>query len=139
MEPTMTDDERAIRALVSDWLAASQAGDLQAVLDLMTDDVLFLVPGQAPFGKQAFAAMSEGMKDVRFEGTSDIQEVQVFGNVAYLRNHLRITITPPDGGPVMHRSGQTLSVLRKEADGQWRLARDANLVVSEPPTSSAEG
>ncbi len=128
----MTDDERAIRAVVTDWLAASRAGDLQALLDLMTDDVIFLVPGQPPFGKQAFATMSEGMKSVRIEGTSDIQEVQVFGDVAYLRNHLRITVTLPDGGPVMHRSGPTLSVLRKEADGHWRLARDANLVMPDP-------
>ncbi len=117
---------------MTDWLAASQAGDLQAVLNLMTDDVVFLVPGQPPFGKQAFAAMSEGMKAVRIEGTSDIQEVRVFGDVAYLRNHLRITITPLGGGPAMHRSGPTLSILHKEADGRWRLARDANLVVPDP-------
>ncbi len=128
----MTDDERAIRAVVTDWLSASQAGDLQTVLNLMTDDVVFLVPGQPPFGKPAFAAMSEGMKAARIEGTSDIQEIEVFGDVAYLRNHLRITVTPPGGGPVMHRSGPTLSILRKGADGQWRLARDANLVMPDP-------
>jgi ketosteroid isomerase-like protein len=28
-------------------------------------------------------------------------------------------------------SGYTLGVLRKEADGHWRLARDANLVTPE--------
>ncbi|MHA6846446.1 SgcJ/EcaC family oxidoreductase [Ralstonia syzygii] len=128
----MTDDERAIRAVVTDGLAASQAGDLQAVLNLMTEDVIFLVPGQPPFGKQAFAAMSEGMKAARIEGTGDIQEVQVFGDVAYLRNHLRITVTPLGGGPVMRRSGPTLSILRKETDGRWRLARDANLVIPDP-------
>ncbi|RRN66674.1 SgcJ/EcaC family oxidoreductase, partial [Peribacillus simplex] len=73
----MTDDERAIRNVVETWLAASKAGDLPTVLSLMTDDVLFLTPGQAPFGKEAFAAMSNGMKDVQVDGTSDIQEVQV--------------------------------------------------------------
>jgi ketosteroid isomerase-like protein len=36
-------------------------------------------------------------------------------------------MTPPDGNPI-HRSGYTLTILRKEADGKWRLARDANLL-----------
>ncbi|NMV40659.1 SgcJ/EcaC family oxidoreductase [Ralstonia insidiosa] len=129
----MTDDERAIRNVVETWLAASKAGDLPTVLCLMTDDVLFLTPGQAPFGKEAFAAMSNGMKDVQVDGTSDIQEVQVFGDIAYLRNALRIVITMPDG-KVVRRSGQTLTILRKEADKKWRLVRDANLVVAEATT-----
>jgi len=126
----MTDDERAIRNVVDTWLAASKAGDLPTVLSLMTDDALFMTPGQPPFGKEAFAKMSDGMKDVRVEGTSDIQEVQVFGEVAYLRNLLHITVTMPDG-KVMKRSGQTLTIFRKEADGQWRLSRDANLVMAD--------
>jgi ketosteroid isomerase-like protein len=28
-------------------------------------------------------------------------------------------------------SGYAMSVLRKEADGRWRIARDANLVTPE--------
>src|SRR5262245_8758672 len=73
----MTDDERAIRELVNVWLAASRAGDLETVLSLMTDDVIFMVPGQKPFGKEAFAAASQGMQNVSMEGTSDIHELKV--------------------------------------------------------------
>jgi uncharacterized protein (TIGR02246 family) len=127
----MTNDEREIRELVDRWMAASKAGDLPTVLSLMTEDVIFMVPGQAPFGKQAFAAASEGMKDVRIEGTSDIQEIHVMGDWAYLRNHLTMTATPPKGGKPMRRSGYTLTILRKEADGKWRLARDANLMATQ--------
>jgi ketosteroid isomerase-like protein len=43
-----------------------------------------------------------------------------------LRNFIEIAITPP-GGETVHRSGYTLTILRKE-DGKWLLARDANLV-----------
>ena len=128
----MANDEREIRELVDRWMTASKAGDLPTVLSLMTDDVLFMVPGQPPFGKQAFAAASQGMKDVRIEGTSDIQEIQVMDDWAYLRNHLTMTVTPPKGGKVVRRSGYTLTILRKEADGKWRLARDANLMTTEP-------
>jgi uncharacterized protein (TIGR02246 family) len=121
-----SDDETAIRKLVDTWLAASKAGGIGTVLSLMTDDVVFMVPGREPFGKDAFAAASGAMKNVRMEGKSDIRELRVLGDWAYLRNHIEMTITPENGQPVK-RSGYTLTILRKES-GQWRLARDANLV-----------
>ena len=124
----MSDDERAIRDLVATWMAASRAGDLATVLGLMADDVMFLVPGQEPFGKGAFAAASQSMKGARFEGSYDIREIEVLGDRAYLRNYLTVTVTPPGGEPV-RRAGHTLSILRKEPGGKWVLARDANLVM----------
>jgi uncharacterized protein (TIGR02246 family) len=128
---TMTDDERAIRELVDTWFSASQAGDLPTVLSLMTDDVVFMVPGQEPFGKEAFEAISEEMETVQIEGTSDVQEIQVLGDWAYLRNYIKMTMTLPDGSRPVRRSGYTLTLLRKESDGRWRLARDANLLTVE--------
>ena len=125
----MTDDERAIRELVATWMTASQAGDIDTVLGLMTDDVVFMVPGREPFGKEAFAAASQGMSGVRMEGSSDIRELNVLGDWAYLRNHIALTITPPGGAPVQ-RAGYTLTILRKGPDGRWRLARDANLLTT---------
>jgi uncharacterized protein (TIGR02246 family) len=124
----MTDDERAIRDLIDTWLAASTAGDIATVLSLMTDDVVFMVPGKEPFGNEAFASASMAMKDTKIDGRSDIQELRILGEWAYLRNRLAITVTPPDGAPV-HRSGYTLTILRKGDDGRWRLARDANLLT----------
>lgn len=124
----MTDDERAIRRLVDDWLDLTRRGDFAAVLDLMTDDVLFMTPGGPPFGKEAFRAHSEKSRGVRIDGSSDIQELVVSGDWAWMRSTLAITATPPDGEPV-HRSGHTLTILKKCDDGRWRLFRDANLVT----------
>jgi uncharacterized protein (TIGR02246 family) len=124
----MTDDERAIRAVVDTWFAASRSGDLDTVLSLMTDDVVFMVPGQQPFGKEAFAAASKGMANVAMDGTSEIVELRVLGEWAYLRNRIDLRVTPP-GGATTRRSGYTLTILRKEPDGRWRLARDANLLA----------
>jgi uncharacterized protein (TIGR02246 family) len=127
----MTDAERAIRDVVETWMAATKRGDLATVLNLMTDDVVFMVPGQEPFGKEAFSALSEGMKSVEIDATSEVQELQVFGSWAYMRNHIRITATPGNGGAPVRRSGYTLSIFRKGEDGKWRLARDANLLTTE--------
>src|SRR5919198_3366731 len=126
----MTEDERAIHELVATWMSASQAGDVKTVLGLMADDAFFMVPGREPFGKEAFAAASEAMKGVRMEGSSEIRELRILGDWAYLRAHIAVTLTPPGGEPV-RRSGHTLTLVRKGPDGRWRLFRDANLLAPE--------
>jgi uncharacterized protein (TIGR02246 family) len=124
----MTDDERAIRDLVATWMKASETGDVSTILSLMADEVIFTVPGHEPFGKDAFRVASETMKNVRLTGTSDIREIKVLGDWAYIRNYIEITIMPPNGD-AMRRAGYTLSILRKQSDGRWVLWRDANLVA----------
>ncbi|MGY5774828.1 YybH family protein [Rhizobium sp. LEGMi135b] len=124
----MTKDEKAIRKVVETWISASKAGDTATVLSLMTDDVIFMVPGREPFGKQAFATASKSRDGAKMEGTSEIVELRMLGDWAFIRNHIDITMTPP-GGDAIHQSGYTLTLLRKEADGEWRLARDANLLT----------
>jgi len=134
----MTDDERAIRDLVRTWMEASRAGDTATVLGLMSDDVVFMVPGREPFGKEAFAAASAGQSDLRIDGRSEIVELQVLGDWAWLRSHLDITVTPPVGQPV-RRTGYTLTILRRQPDGRWRLTRDANLLTVQPATPATSG
>ena len=119
------DDERAIRELIDQWMDAGKAGDTATVLSLMTDDVVFMVPGREPFGKVEFAAASQGMQGVRVDGKAEIRELQVLGGWAYLRSYLRMAITPA-GGNTVQRAGYTLTILRKQPDGRWLLARDAN-------------
>jgi uncharacterized protein (TIGR02246 family) len=124
----MQSDEEAIRGVVETWLAASRSGDTKTILQLMTDDVVFMVPGAAPFGKEAFAQKSQQLEGVTIDGQSDIQELKVLGDWAFIRNHLTVKMTSPDGR-TSSRSGYTLTLLRKNANGQWQLARDANLLT----------
>ena len=124
------EDVRQIRQLVDSWIAASKAHDLPALLDMMTDDVVFMTPGRAPFGKAEFAADVERTKGVAIDARADLQEIEVFGPRAYIRNHVRVEITAPGQAP-KRMSGYAMSILRKEADGRWRIARDANLVMPE--------
>ncbi|HWT72864.1 MAG TPA: SgcJ/EcaC family oxidoreductase [Oxalicibacterium sp.] len=131
----MNEDERAIRELIDTWMRASIAGDVETVLSLMTDDVVFMTPGKPPFGKREFAATSEGMRTLKLAGDARIEECRIIGEWAYLRNYLKMTITP-EGGATVRRSGHTLTILRKEADGKWRLARDANLLTEDPPAQA---
>jgi uncharacterized protein (TIGR02246 family) len=124
------DDERQIRKLIDSWIAASNARNLPALMDMMTDDVVFMTPGRAPFGKAEFAADSQRMKSVTIDARAEVQEIEVFGPRATIRNHIQIELTSPGQAP-KRMSGYAMSILRKEGDGRWRIARDANLVVPE--------
>ncbi len=125
-------DERAIRELVSAWMAATEAGDGEQVLSLIAGDAVFLRAGQPPMrGKSAFAESQAALSQVRIEATAEIQEVRVFGDWAYCWNRLTVIATPRDGGKSVEQSGDTLSILQKRG-GRWVLFRDANLLAEVP-------
>jgi uncharacterized protein (TIGR02246 family) len=89
-----------------------------------------MIPGKEPFGRETFAQNYEQMKDTRMETASDIQEIKILGDWAWMRNFLRVTFIPASGTPTSH-SGHILTILRKNADGKWLIARDANLLMAE--------
>jgi uncharacterized protein (TIGR02246 family) len=130
----MQSDEQAIRELIQTWLEATSTGDLDRVLSLMTDDVIFHTPGREPFGKEEFAAATRASQGkIRVEGTADVKEVQVSGDLAFCRIHLNITLRTPDGAQLNRLSGYSMSFLRKQG-GRWAVTRDANFVTPEPDT-----
>jgi uncharacterized protein (TIGR02246 family) len=133
--PDPKSDEQAIRDVISNWLRATAAGDVDAILPLMAEDVVFLRPGQAPMrGRDAFAAgLRAALPQISIQGVSDIQEIQVFGNIAYCWNRLTVTMTSRTGNQSTKRhSGNVLSIFRKDPDGTWVICRDANLLTETP-------
>jgi uncharacterized protein (TIGR02246 family) len=132
----MESDEEQIRQLVSTWMAATKAGDTDTVLSLMSEDVIFLLPGRPPMRKSDFAAAARAQAAQAapaIDGTSEIQEIKVVGDWAFMWTRLRVVATPPDGSPPIERAGHTLTILHKQ-NGKWVLARDANLLapVAQP-------
>ena len=123
------DDEQAIRESVETWLAASKRGDLSTLLDLLADDVLFIVAGKEPFGKEEFAATQEQMKDVELDARIDIKEIEVAGDWAWMRSFLNLTFTR-EGKSARH-SGHILNIWQKNSAGRWVIKRDANFVKPE--------
>ncbi len=122
--------EQEIREVIAAWLKASAEDDLESVLSLMADDVIFLLPGQPPMTKAVFAAASREMAgQMHLEGRSDIHEIHISGPYAYCWSHLSITVTPTGEGSPKQRAGDVLSIFRQEPDGRWLLFRDANLSV----------
>ena len=126
----MDSDRQKIEHLLRQWRALTAAGDVGGLLALITDDVVFLTPGNPPIRKADFA---EGFQKVsekaRIFAKQDVNELHVSGDLAYVWSQLAVTISPKAGGPPTESTGHVLTVFRKDANGEWRLARDANLTV----------
>jgi uncharacterized protein (TIGR02246 family) len=123
----MGSDERAIRKMHSTWIDAVNAGDLVCLLSLMADDVVFLSPGQAPCGRDGFSPhFSAAHHQARINCISDLKDVVVVGEVAYTLSGDSLSVTPRAGGEAMQLAGHRMTVFRKQPDGRWLLARDAN-------------
>jgi uncharacterized protein (TIGR02246 family) len=131
----MSSDEQQIRQLVETWMAATKSGDVDAVLPLIAEDVVFLVAGREPIRLPEFLAAARAQSSTgapTIDGTSEIQEIQVVGDWAFMWSRLTVVMTPKDGLPAVERRGHALSVLRKQ-QGRWVLARDANLLSPPAP------
>ena len=81
----------------------------------MADDVVFLVCGRPPMcGTVRFAATQAALAEIEIDATSEIQEIKVLGDWAYVWTQLSVVMTPQSGGDANKRSGNTLSILQKQ-------------------------
>jgi len=130
----MGTDEQAIRNLVEQWHRATAAGDVDTVLRLMAEDVVFLMAGKPPMkGRSTFEQGLRGLlTSHRVDSRGEVQEVEVSDDLAYCWTLLTVGMTPLSGGAAKVRSGSALSIFRKQTNGSWVLVRDANLL---PPAS----
>ena len=133
-----TTDEQEIRELAAEWCRAAEAGDLDAILALMTEDAVFLTAGHPPMTAEQFAAgfrQLAGNVQLRIE--QRFQEIVASGDLAYAWSHLTVVATTVATGARSRRSGDTLTIFRKSPTGRWLLARDANLLPPAAERKSA--
>ncbi|HEV2474776.1 MAG TPA: SgcJ/EcaC family oxidoreductase [Chthonomonadales bacterium] len=124
----MDRDEQEIREMVAEWIRASKEGDTKTVLSLMSDDVVFLVAGQAPMiGKNAFEAAG-ARRPANLDIQCDIREITVLEEWAWMWTDLTVSMARAPGEPRTTMKGNTLSILRK-LNGRWVIARDANALT----------
>jgi uncharacterized protein (TIGR02246 family) len=123
----MSQDEQEIRELIATWNERARNGDVDGVLALMTDDVVFNVVGRPPFGSAEFATQAREMRGSKIDAEAELLELTVRGDVAWSRVKLRITMTKPSGDPAT-REGYAMSIYLRQPSGHWLLARDANLL-----------
>lgn len=125
----MGPDERAIREVHAAWIDAVNAGELDRLLAMVTDDVVFLNPGDEGLGRDGFSAkFSAAHRQLRICCVSELEDVVVAGDVAYTRSRDSLSVSPLAGGEEDRLAGGRLTIYRKQPGGGWLLARDANVL-----------
>ena len=104
---------------------AYNRGDIAAAVEFYTKDAKFLHPNtEIISGKQAIREFFEtgrafGLRRISFKGV----ETGCDGNLAYERGIINMDIAP-EGGQAMTDKGKYLVVMKRQADGSWKVAVD---------------
>jgi uncharacterized protein (TIGR02246 family) len=119
-------DRKAIRAAWEGWLKVAAAGDADAYMTYLTDDAVIadMKQGEAPVvGRKAIHPwVKDFFAKLRFAWTEQSQDIVVTGDVALRRYTGTATFTPKEGGASSAYERRYVDVLRRGADGRWRVS-----------------
>ncbi len=135
-EATTTEaDVEAIRALLDDFVAAENAGDVERILALTTDDGWASPPGEPPIvGNEAWRSWWEStFGQVDIQGAVSDVEIQAFGDWGFIRGIWNVTTTPKSGGEPQQNDYSFIGVVRRE-NGALKEARVVWNTNAPPPT-----
>jgi len=120
------DDPSALQAHEA-YVTAINSNNLDMLLGMLTDDVVFLsAHEQVMVGKSAVRPWLEAyLKSYQTHWDKPSQEFVVSGPWAFERYSYSSTDVPLAGGEPVKDTGWGLVVYHHDADGKWRVARDA--------------
>jgi len=116
-------DIAAINELYNQATLSCGTGDVELYLSIFTEDTVVMAPGSTAFiGKEVLRLAMEGlfgMFDLGLPYTVD--EVGVLGDWAFVRSSFQYSMTPKEGGETTTNPGKQLDILKREADGSWKI------------------
>lgn len=127
--------ERALLRQADEWYTATaNAGDVDGLTALYAEDATRYSPsGESTTGIDAMRAFAEGVASTPgFNITAQrlVLEVGEGGDMGYTLNLLELSVTGPDGDPVIQQL-RDFHLWRKEADGAWRIVEDIWQVLGD--------
>jgi uncharacterized protein (TIGR02246 family) len=116
-------DITEINGLFNQANLACSTGDAELYLSLFTEDAV-VMPTEAPAikGKEELRPLIEGlfsMFDLELPYT--VEKVEVLRDWAFVRSSFRYFMTPKEGGETTIRVGKELDILKRRADGSWKI------------------
>ncbi len=121
-------DSAAVTAAVADlwqrWIAADTAGNLDALVGMVTDSVRIDMRGMPPMiGRAAWKAMAEaGYKTTKYGSMTITPDMTVPVTNELVYQSGDYTEGATTAGKSTLDYGRYAGAIRKEADGQWRVA-----------------
>jgi uncharacterized protein (TIGR02246 family) len=128
-------DERAVRSADSALSTAIEARDAERTASFYAEDAL-LMPIAEPTvaGRAAIQAEWAHVFGIPgFMNGARLERVEVSsGSLAYTRGTYETAMKAPNGSPVIER-GKWVTIWRRQADGNWRIAVDIANTDAPPP------
>lgn len=120
-------DIQAIKRIYEKWDEAENAGDANALVLLVTDDIIWMEPNRPVIvGKAALHELLESsyethsMKNMK----TVVDEIRLSGDWAYVRSSYCTIRVPKDGSETVNRIGRIVDLCERQEDGSWKIARD---------------
>ena len=130
-----TADSAAVMALIERVQQLAQMGDIDAYLDLYTEDAVWMLPDRfTDVGKEEARSFYSFLERYTFDQELTVNEIQVAGDWAFARLSVDGYIRPRvdvDAEPIRAIT-RHLWLFRRQPDGSWKLARD---IFNTPPES----
>jgi len=122
--PLSVEEVAAIKAIGPALDKADLALDWSALVELMTEDVLFMNPNSPAI--QGSAAVKESFESQGFTAVTEhrhvLHEVEGYGDIAYARGTYEVEFSLEGVDEPVKDKGKTLLILRKQSDGSWLIA-----------------
>jgi uncharacterized protein (TIGR02246 family) len=124
-------DMAAIEQLHKRDAAAAKKGDLATLAELWTDDAVALPPGEPPvIGIEAIRKwLAKRQPDSSavevIDYVLDFKEVKILGDEAIEWGRTSVTLRPRGATSIIRVSGNLMRVLKRQADGRWKVSRSA--------------
>jgi len=122
--PLSDEDMAAIKAIGPALDKACLALDWSALVELMTEDVLFMNPNSPAI--QGCAVVKESYESQGFTAVTEhrhvLHEVGGYGDIAYARGTYEVAFSLEGVDEPVKDNGKTLLILRKQSDGSWLIA-----------------
>lgn len=113
-------------ALLAAFLAAVNARDLDAAVELWREDAVIVQPdGQPLRGREAVAVALRALIDSRAEVQTEVTSIFEAGDVALVSGTLTLTAQDGDGADGRFTSRTSSVVIYKRGGDGWRIALDA--------------
>ena len=121
-------DERAVREITQvrdTWTGAVKAKDVDRLMSLLTDDIVMMHPNRpASIGLAANRVdLLVSFEKFSVDQTVVSDEIVVAGEWAFDRSRATTTLTPVVGGAPITVRSRAITILRRQADSAWKIAR----------------
>jgi uncharacterized protein (TIGR02246 family) len=122
----MTSLKDAINEIFDQYASTLGAGDIDSWISLWIDDGIQMPPDvPSNIGKEKIREYNRKTLDLfQFKMTVNTEEVRETSDWGFARGTYTFELTPKGEGEIIKGSGKFLTVLEKQDDGSWKIARD---------------